>query len=393
MSSPICDRAIGDILTHGKAILKFISPNDVGLTGGHQYGYYLPRRVWQLYTPQAPEKGVNHDHHVTVLWENGLTTNSVVKWYGKGTRSEYRLTHFGRGFPYLDHDFVGSLLVLVIRSQTDFLAYVFDLEEDIEAIEAALGIQIIQWAAWNRDVGGALPEIVETPDDCLDRRFRAFTATVREFPSTTAFSAEAEAALEECIRNFLASPTDDRLMQCVEAEYRLFRMVERKLSEPDIVRVFASIEQFLETAQMILQRRKARAGRSLENHVETILRQTGIPFEMRATVEATRPDVLIPGSCEYLDRAYPTDKLFAIGVKTTCKDRWRQVLREAVRVQNKHILTIQAGISPNQLQEMEDSSVTLIVPKSLHKDYPPTHRDKLLTIEQFIGVVRDRLNG
>jgi len=49
--SPICERAIEDATTYGKAVLKFISANDVGLTGGHQYGYYLPLEVWYLFSP------------------------------------------------------------------------------------------------------------------------------------------------------------------------------------------------------------------------------------------------------------------------------------------------------------------------------------------------------
>src|SRR5258708_3494614 len=98
MTSPAADRAITDALIHGKAILKFISPNDVGLTGGHQCGYYLPKVVWQMFTPQAPTKGVNYDHQVKVLWQDGRTTDSVVKWYGRGTRSEYRMTRFGKAF-------------------------------------------------------------------------------------------------------------------------------------------------------------------------------------------------------------------------------------------------------------------------------------------------------
>jgi len=45
MTSPFAERAIAEALRYGKAILKFISPNDVGLTGGHQCGYYLPKAV------------------------------------------------------------------------------------------------------------------------------------------------------------------------------------------------------------------------------------------------------------------------------------------------------------------------------------------------------------
>jgi hypothetical protein len=389
MASPVCDRAITDALQHGKSILKFISPNDVGLTGSHQYGFYLPKQAWRMFTPQAPTKGVNHDHPVTVTWQDGLVTKSTVKWYGTGTRSEYRITGFGKGFPYRDPDCVGSLLVLVVRSINDFLGYVFDLEDDIEEFQAGIGAQVAgTWVAYDRSAGGV---VVETEDECLERHFRAFTAALKAFPTGDAFSEQARLALEACVKDFIRTPSDERLMACVDAEYSLFRMAERKLCEPEIVRVFASVEDFITTAQTILQRRKSRAGRSFENHVERVLKDSSVPYESRVNVEGTRPDILIPGKREYLDSSYPEAKLFAIGVKTTCKDRWRQVTREALRVKKKHIVTMQPGISPGQLKEMAGASVTLVVPKALHKDYPPDHRADLLSIEQFVQVVRKTL--
>src|SRR5689334_6239834 len=113
MASPNGERAIAEALRIGNAILKFISPNDVGLTGGHQCGYYLPKPVWRMFTPHAPERGRNEETAVQVIWQDGRATDSRVKWYGRGTRSEYRLTRFGRDFPYLTADSVGDLLVLI----------------------------------------------------------------------------------------------------------------------------------------------------------------------------------------------------------------------------------------------------------------------------------------
>src|SRR5687767_9900214 len=108
MISPTCERAIADSLRTGRAVLKFISPNDVGLTGGHQCGYYLPKPVWNLYTPNPPKKGANADSWPTIQWHDGRRTESRVIWYGKGTRSEYRLTRFGKDFPHLSPDSVGD---------------------------------------------------------------------------------------------------------------------------------------------------------------------------------------------------------------------------------------------------------------------------------------------
>ena len=390
MSSPACEEAIKNAFNFRKAILKFISPNDVGLTGGHQCGYYLPKKIWRLYTVHGPVKGKNYEHHVKVTWQDGRLTESIVKWYGVGTRSEYRLTRFGKGFPFLTDDCVGNLLVLIPERIDRFFAYALDLEDDIEDIQAALGVDVVgSWALFDRDA----VEPVETEDACMDRHFREFAKELTNFPQTLAFANEARQTLIDCVKAFMEAPSDDRLTRCIDTEYKLFKLVERKICEPEIVRVFKSVDDFLGTAQTILQRRKARAGRSLEHHVEYLLREAKIPFDIRVDVEGTKPDILIPGKKAYLDPAYPLEKLFMLGIKTTCKDRWRQVTREAPRISHKHILTVQQGISTNQIDEMERSFVTLVVPRSLHGQYPPKRRDKLLTVARFIDSVRSKLAG
>jgi len=388
MASPECEQAVLDAFRVGTALLKIISPNDVGLTRSHQYGYYLPKEAWRIFTPFPPENNVNSDHEVEALWPDGRITHSCVKWYGVGSRSEYRLTRFGQEFPYRDHDCVGSLLILVPERLDFFRMHVLDLEDDIEDVQAALGIELVStWALYQR--GAAL--LPESEDDCIRRCFRLFAASVTDFPSTSDFARGTLEALIHCIRDFVTKPSDEQLVRCVAAEYDLFRLVERKLCEPEIVRLFSTVDDFLSTAQTILQRRKSRAGRSLENHVERLLHDAGIPFDVRVKVDNTRPDVLIPGKAAYEDAAFPEAKLFVVGVKTTCKDRWRQVLQEAPRVRHKHILTLQKGISPGQMDEMQASDVTLVVPGSLHNDYPEARRDELVTVGAFIEDVRAAL--
>ena len=135
MPSPFTERAVADALHSGKALLKFVSPNDSGLTGGHQCGFYLPISAWKMFTPHPPERGANKKHDVEITWQDGRTTESVVTWYGKAKR-EYRLTRFGREFPFLNADAVGNLLVLIPKTLDTFQAYVFDLEEYIDEVQA-----------------------------------------------------------------------------------------------------------------------------------------------------------------------------------------------------------------------------------------------------------------
>ncbi len=184
--------------------------------------------------------------------------------------------------------------------------------------------------------------------------------------------------------------SDDVLMRCMDAEYWLFRLAERQICQSEIVRVFRDVDDFLATASSIMNRRKARAGRSLENHVEYILTQAKIPHSMRPNIDG-KPDIIIPSADAYRDPSYPTKKLLIVGVKTTCKDRWRQILNEAKRIPEKHILTIQQGISSNQLREMHAAKVKLVVPEKFHKQYPSGTPITLMNVEAFVRSVRERL--
>jgi len=106
-----------------------------------------------------------------------------VKWYGEAkSKSEYRLTGFGKDFPFRTHDNVGDLLVIVIHGLDNFHAYVLDQDDDIEEIEAALGVEVIEsWESFPPHRPAK-----ETPDQCLERQFRAYIKPLTAFPSTSA---------------------------------------------------------------------------------------------------------------------------------------------------------------------------------------------------------------
>lgn len=388
MQSPFCELAIENALVHGNALLKFISPNDVGLTGGHQYGFYLPKSVYPTFTPQPPEKGTVTKHDISIVWQDDYKTDSVITWYGDKTRSEYRLTKFGRGFPYLTHDMVGDLLVLTRVGESEFTAFILDLDDDIREIQATLGVEVSESLVMYQ--AGVFE--IESEGECIDRLFRKFAESLKEFPQGDVFSAQAREALKTCLAKFDQLPFDDSLIRSMEAEYQLFRLAERQLCSGDIVRVFKNVDDFLSTASSILNRRKSRAGRSLENHVEQVLVDAGVPHTMRPRSIDGKPDVVIPNEAAYHDENYPLDRLFIVGIKTTCKDRWRQVLNEGTRVPTKHILTTQQGISTNQLNEMHKANVRLVVPQKLHRDYPPIRDIDLLTVDQFVNEIKGHLN-
>jgi hypothetical protein len=78
------------------------------------------------------------------------------------------------------------------------------------------------------------------------------------------------------------------------------------------------------------------------------------------------------------------------GVKSTLKDRWRQVLAEAQRIDQKHLLTLELGISVSQTDEMVRQSLQLVVPSQLHPTFTPKQAAWLLSFGDFISLVKSR---
>ena len=100
------------------------------------------------------------------------------------------------------------------------------------------------------------------------------------------------------------------------------------------------------------------------------------------------PDFLFPSAEHYRNLRWNGSHLRMLATKTTCKDRWRQILNEADRIKRKHLLTLQEGVSVDQHREMEAANVQLVVPRRLFSAYPEQIRTKLMAFEEFINDAR-----
>ena len=79
-----------------------------------------------------------------------------------------------------------------------------------------------------------------------------------------------------------------------------------------------------------------------------------------------------------------------LGVKSTCKERWRQVLTEADKIRKKHLLTLEPGVTTTQTLEMKSRGLQLVVPSKLHATYTPTQQKWLMNIREFVTLVSGR---
>jgi hypothetical protein len=151
------------------------------------------------------------------------------------------------------------------------------------------------------------------------------------------------------------------------------------------------VDGFVQYSLSIQNRRKRRAGQSLENHVEQLFISRNIRYDRtKITENNSKPDFVFPSIAEYHDVSFNSAMLTMLGVKSTCKDRWRQVLVEARRIPNKHLLTLEAAISENQTHEMQSNNLQLVVPVALHNTYSPRQQNWLMNLTDFVGLLKKR---
>lgn len=215
----------------------------------------------------------------------------------------------------------------------------------------------------------------------MSRRFGAV------FPGTRDFSDFASGTLE------IPDDPDEALTLLMSREEALFRLFERAEAERRLEKGFCGVEEFVDYAKSFMNRRYSRAGHAFENHLELLFRRAGLEFSKGPATELRkRPDFVFPHIEAYrsLSDSDVERYVTVLGAKTSCKDRWRQVLSEAERVRTKHLATLQPAISLNQLDEMSDAGVILVVPEEVRSTYPSQRRGEILNLSEFIAAVEGR---
>lgn len=145
------------------------------------------------------------------------------------------------------------------------------------------------------------------------------------------------------------------------------------------------MDEFINFANSATNRRKSRSGLSLEQQLKIVFTEENLPFAYGKVSEGQKkPDFIFPSIAAYQNPHWPVDKLRMLASKTTCKDRWRQIINEANRLPAKFLITLQQGVSENQFDEMRQADVSLVVPMRLHKTYPKSIQPELLTLKSFI---------
>ena len=210
------------------------------------------------------------------------------------------------------------------------------------------------------------------------------------FPTTKEFSNFARNLVSD------VSACDDpdlSLIRWMEEEELMFRLLERHIVQEKLALGFGKngddVDEFIRFSLSVQNRRKSRVGHAFENHIEELLRQNGIKFQRGVRTEGKqKPDFLFPGHEEYHNPSFSQGRLRMLAAKTTCKERWRQVLPEARRIDRKHLVTLEPSISNDQTAQMIEHNIQLVVPLPIQSTYTLNQQKHLYSIVDFVAEIR-----
>lgn len=397
---------------------KYLSAVDAdpGSSNQHEIGG-LPAAGFKQYLG-APGKNEEYRFNAKQIY---VTDESVapdfcdgfVTWYDCRRKqphrsSEFRLYYNKSAVTELidEGDFLlvakmrdGSLLMIFtpagtsVESQLRLLFGLHDVDEKftagtLDSVQLLLPLRLML-----EDLGIEVSQCERDDDVWLEKLINSFGGT--KFPSTSVFSNYARKTIGQEVDPI--SCPDKAILSWMEHEEKLFRIYERHLVQQKLVIGFGEfgddVEEFISFSLSVQNRRKSRVGHAFESHLEEIFLLNGLRFQQGrgkglTTENNSKPDFIFPGFAEYHDYSFPAAKLVMAGAKTTCKDRWRQVLSEANRVSEKHLITLEAAISDSQTMEMKSRGLRLVVPQDIQATYSIVQRDWLMSLESFIGFAK-----
>jgi len=317
-------------------------------------------------------------------------------------RSEWRLYYYGEFLSYANP---GDALILLKTSDNRIFGLIFQKDSGwlrtaralfgVEEIqpklsllsEKALSQQNLEFARRvileELGIPVEIPANIKDEDIATEELAKAQKNGLR-FPSTQRMAELARASIDVDFQNL-----DATLVAWLSREEELFRAIEKIVVQEKLTAGFESVDDFIKYSLSVQNRRKARMGYALQNHLARLFTVCNVRYAAQAITEGkNKPDFLFPGKAEYDNPMFGAELLVMLGVKSSCKERWRQILTEAKRVTDKHLCTLEQAISIDQTDEMAQQRVTLVLPSQFHGTYKPQQREGILSISEFIEFVK-----
>jgi hypothetical protein len=325
---------------------------------------------------------------------------------GKPRSPEYRLYFASSQLQSLAR--VGDILI-VIRSDDSYRLKGLIVSADsllgntLSSILSAEGTELdhrfrqIKAAIKSTELAHLLAEVAEPLESMAsadlvqfaDAEFLRRVIEDGKLPDTKAMAEQA--ALVVLRARVCGIDPDDELDALLTAETGLFRYLEQEIGQKALDSLAGGgrleFDAAVDLVMSQLQSRKSRRGHSLQNHFGAILARHGIPYSSPCETEnGETPDFMIPGCAQYHDSLFPPDRLRMVACKSTIKERWGQILKEAEKIPDKYVLTLDAKLTDDLVSRMVLSRLVVFLPRRI-RDAAYTGRTAL----NQLGTVTDLL--
>lgn len=336
--------------------------------------------------------------------EKTIEQDGTLTWYDARekhpTRTEYRLYYSSNEI--IENSFVGDLVIIARTSDDELLIIVAQAGSTSEKqLLWLFGLAEVQnkfivkdLSDEKRELGYAGEYVINSLGIEIEEEAPAYLEQMlslygESFPSTSIFSAFARSTIKNI--SPLEEP-DNTLLSWMQREELLFKTLERHIVQKKLNTGFGmDVEDFISFSLSVQNRRKSRAGHAFENHLSVIFNSHNIRYSNGKVTEMNKkPDFIFPGIKEYHDENFDVSLLTLLGLKTTAKDRWRQVLSESSKIKNKHLITLEPAISKNQTDEMISEKLQLVLPTEILKTYSQAQQSYLISLADFITLVRKK---
>lgn len=237
----VATQAIQTAMSGQLTFTKFLAANDTGLTGGHQAGIYISKPSIPILFDEPGIKGQNKEKWVKVKWQDDFETETRFIYYGQGTRNEYRITNFGRGFPFLRPEFTGALFIITKMDEENYKGYVLNTEDEINEFLSAFGLTPPET---NRLIELSRTDASLREQAAIDEFINSLTV---DFPSSGVMSSAARMITYASLinRSLTVTDPDKAILQWTDQEYKLFRALEQARYGQVVANGFSSVDDFV----------------------------------------------------------------------------------------------------------------------------------------------------
>lgn len=385
---------------------KRLSPVEIKPTSSNQHEFNGTKDLKDLFGAERKTfKG--KFIYLTDFEEHSLSSEGPLTWYDAREkhpiRSEYRFYY--KSNPALEKALPNDLMIIAKVNDEQVFVIVASSGSTIERQllwlfgldEVESGFVTKDYSNDNRSFGFAGRYILSELGIEIDEEIPDFLEEMQalfgtSFPPTRVFSEFSRRTVKDV--DPINDP-DNALITWLTREELLFKTFETVIVRKKLQEGFGSensdVDEFIRFSLSVQNRRKSRAGFSFENNLAYLFTQHGVSFSQGAVTERNnKPDFVFPSIKYYHLETAKVELLTMLGVKTTAKDRWRQILSEAQKIGNKHLITLEPAISRNQTADMKANNIQLVIPTPLFETYAEAQRSDLISVKDFINLVKER---